>query len=183
MNELTLRLRGDRYLVRHLQAGDEAAVLDTFAHLSLDSLRYRFFTPARRLPPGIGADLTRTDDEGRTVLVAVTDDGRIAAEARAVRHHDDPSTADVAITVADEHQRRGLGTRMLRLLRTEARRSGIDRFVGHVLLDNAAGQRLLVTSRAVCRLDEPGVLAFEIPLRRRTVAPEVAARRTFGLAS
>ena len=48
---------------------------------------------------------------------------------------------------------------------------------------HAAGQALLVSSHAVCWIDEPGVMGFEISLGRRTVTPDVAARRNLGLAS
>jgi hypothetical protein len=50
-------------------------------------------------------------------------------------------------------------------------------------MDNAAAQTLLVRSHAASWIAEPGVIGFEIPLGRRTVAPAVAARRTLGLAS
>jgi GNAT superfamily N-acetyltransferase len=182
MNELTVRARGRRYTVRAMTDDDGAAMLASFDRLSPASLRFRFFSPVPRLTPGIAADLTRIDD-ARIVLLAVDEAGDVAAEARAVRHRDDPATADVAVTVDEAHQRRGLGSKLLRVLGTEARRAGIDRLVGHVLLDNAAGQALLVAARAACWIDEPGVMGFEIPLGRRAVSPEIAARRTLGLAS
>lgn len=182
MNELTLRLRGRRYTVRPMEHGDAAAVLEAFGELTPASLRFRFFTASGRIPPGTAADLTRLDD-GRIVLLALDAAGAVAAEARAIRHRDDPSTAEVAVTVVDGHQRRGLGSRLLRRLRHEARAAGIERLTGHVLHDNAAGQALLVAAHAVCWNSEPGVLGFEIPLRRRTVSPDIAARRSLGFAS
>jgi GNAT superfamily N-acetyltransferase len=153
-----------------------------FHHLSPASRRHRFFSPVVRLTPAVAEDLTAVDDQ-HLVLLAFDAEGRLLGGARATRHRDDPSTADLAVTVGDDHQRKGLGTKLLRLLRTEAKRAGIERLAGHVLLDNAAGQALLVGAHAACWFDEPGVLAFEIPLGRRTVAPEIAARRTVRLAS
>jgi len=183
MNERTLRIRGgERVTVRPMTNADAGAVLAGFDHLSPASLRHRFFSPVVRLTPGVAADLTAVDDQ-HLVLLAFNADGQLLGGARATRHRDDPSTADVAVTVSDAHQRKGLGTKLLRLLRTEAKRAGIERLAGHVLLDNAAGQALLVASHAACWIDEPGVLGFEIPLGRRTVAPEITARRTLGLAS
>jgi ribosomal protein S18 acetylase RimI-like enzyme len=182
MSELTLRLHGHRYQVRPMETTDGPAVLAAFEALTEASRRFRFFSATPRLPATIAADLTRTGPD-RIVLVAIAEDGTIAAEARAVRHRADPATADLAITVAESHRRLGLGSRLLRSLRREARAAGIDRFVGHVMVDNAAAQALLVAGRAACWFDEPGVLAFEIPLGMRTVAPAIAARRTLGLAS
>jgi len=183
MNERTLRIRGgERVTVRPMTSADADAVLDGFHHLSPTSLRHRFFNPVVRLTPAVAADLVAVDDQ-HVVLLAFDADGRLLGGARATRHRDDPSTADLAITVADDHQRKGLGTKLLRLLRAEAKAAGIDRLAGHVLLDNAAGQALLVASHAACWFDEPGVIGSEIPLGRRTVAPDIAARRTLGLAS
>ncbi len=183
MNERTIRLAGgERVTVRPMTDGDAAEVRAAFGRLSPTSLRYRFFSPVPRLTPGVAADLTLVDQQ-RIVLLAIDGDGRVLGEARAVRHRDDAGTADLAVTVDDEHQRRGLGSKLLGLLRAEAQRVGIERLAGHVLLDNAAGQALLVRSGAACWLAEPGVMAFEIPVGRRTVPPAIAARRTLGLAS
>jgi acetyltransferase len=165
-----------------MRRADADAVLDGFHHLSPTSLRYRFFNPVVRLTPGVAADLTAVDDQ-HLVLLAFDPTGRLVGGARATRHRDDWSTADVAVTVGDSHQRHGLGSKLLRILRTEAKQAGIERLAGHVLVDNAAGQALLVGAHAACWFDEPGVLAFEIPLGRRTVAPAIANRRTLGLAS
>ena len=183
MNERTIRIRGGaRVTVRPMVEGDAEAVVDGFARLSPASLRNRFFSPSPRLAPGVAADLTQVDGE-HLVLLAFDGDGRLIGGARATRHRDEPSVADVAVTVGDAHQRRGLGTKLLRLLRAEAKAAGLERLAGHVLTDNVAAHALLVRSGAASWLAEPGVLGFEIPLGRRTVAPHVAARRTLGLAS
>lgn len=183
MNERTLRIKGgERITVRPMAEADADTVVAGIHRLSPTSLRQRFFSPAARLTPGVAADLTAVDDR-HLVLLAFDGAGRLVGGARANRHRDDPATAELAVTVGDRHQGRGLGTKLLRLLRTEAKRAGIERLTGHVLLDNAAGQALLVASHATCWIDEPGVMGFEIPLGRRTVSPDIAARRTLGLAS
>jgi RimJ/RimL family protein N-acetyltransferase len=183
MNERTIRIRGgERITVRPMTPADAPAVVAGFERLSPASRRHRFFSPALRLAPAVAADLTAVDDQ-HLVLLALDSTGQIVGGARATRHRDDPSVAELAVTIGDPHQGRGLGTKLLRLLRSEAKRAGIERLTGHVLLDNAAGQALLVASHAACWFDEPGVMAFEIPLGRRTVAPEIATRRTLGLAS
>ena len=48
----------------------------------------------------------------------------------------DPSLAEAAFAVADEHQKRGIGTRLLERLADRAGRVGIERFVAEVLPDN-----------------------------------------------
>ena len=49
----------------------------------------------------------------------------------------DETSAEVAFAVADEHQGRGIGTRLLEQLATRAAATGIERFVAEVLPENA----------------------------------------------
>ena len=60
---------------------------------------------------------------------------RIVAVANFVRLRD-PKAAEVAFAVADEYQRRGIGTRLLEQLAALAGGLGIERFVAEVLPDN-----------------------------------------------
>lgn len=170
MNERTVRLRGDeRITVRPMTPDDADAVRTAFEHLSPASLRSRFFTPMPRLPRGVVTDLTAVD-ERRIVLLALDEAGEVIGEARAVRLSDDPTTAEIAITVDDAHQHRGVGSALVRMLRREAERAGITRLTGHILTDNAAAQALLLRGDATASFAEPGVLGFEIPLRHAGVA-------------
>lgn len=183
MNERTIRIRGgQRIVVRPMTPADAGAVVDGFTRLSPTSRRLRFFSPVRLIDDRLAADLTAVDDQ-HLVLLAFDEAGELVGGARATRHADDPAVADVAVTVGDHLHRRGLGGKLLRLLGTEAKAAGIDRLAGHVMAENAAGQGLLIRARAACWVSEPGVISFEIPLGRRTVAPEIAARRALGWAS
>lgn len=181
MTEPTIRLRGGTYLVRPMVEADGPLVVAAFNQLSEASLRARFFTPVPRIHAGMVADLTRIDDQ-RIVLLAFDAAGAVVAEARAVRHRSDPTTAEVAVTVLDAHQRQGLGSRLLRRLGGAARRQGITQLVGHVLHDNAAAVGLLDAGGAQRHLAEPGVTGFVIPLVPSTAQPAPAAA-AFGLAS
>lgn len=182
MNERTVRLRGgEQITVRPMTADDAGAVRAAFEHLSPASLRSRFFTPMPRMPRAVVADLTVVDD-GRIVLLAIDATGEVIGEARAVRLRQDPTTAEVAVTVDDAHQRRGVGAALMRSLRRAAERAGIARLTGHILTDNLAAQALLLRGDAIASFAEPGVLGFEIPLDRGATfaGPERAA---LGLAS
>ena len=53
---------------------------------------------------------------------------RLIAVGRFVRLHDDPEAAEVAIVVADDWQRRGVGSPLSELLAARARGRGIRRF-------------------------------------------------------
>lgn len=183
MSELTMCVRGQRYTVRPMLDADRQQVIDAFEHhLSERSRRSRFLSPVPRIHSSIAADLTRIDDQ-RIVLLAFDDTGALAAEARAVRCADDPATAEIAVTVIDEHQHHGLGPRLLRRLGAAARRAGVRRFVGHVLVDNAPAQGLLQSAGATRRLAEPGVYGFEIPLVPNDVRHAVATVPTARMAS
>ena len=67
---------------------------------------------------------------------------RLIAVARFVRLVDDPEAAEVAITVADNWQRRGLGS-LLTALAAEALRLGIRRFTATMAADNVPAHRLM----------------------------------------
>lgn len=168
MNERTVRLRdGERFAVRAMEPDDAEVVLTGFRSLSPASTRSRFFTPIPRITPDVERELVRVDHDSRIVLLAFDGGGHLVGGARAMRDPLDRSLAEVAVTVGDGYQRRGLGSRLLRQLGRAAWDDGVTHLVGHVLVDNAAARALLIANGAMCRLEEPGVLAFTIPLDRR----------------
>ncbi|MGO9509429.1 MAG: GNAT family N-acetyltransferase [Mycobacterium sp.] len=97
----------------------------------------------------------------------VTDgaDGPVVADARFIRDEDDPSSAEVALTVADAHQNRGIGTLLLVALAVAARVDGITRFHAQVLSDNPPARALGGKVNAHWEQEEPGVITTtgEIP--------------------
>lgn len=97
----------------------------------------------------------------------VTDgvDGPVVADARFVRDEDDPVSAEVALTVGDAYQGRGIGTLLLVALAAAARVDGIERFHARVLSDNPAARALGDKVNARWEQEEPGVITttLEIP--------------------
>ncbi|BBY41111.1 acetyltransferase Pat [Mycobacterium mantenii] len=97
----------------------------------------------------------------------VTDggDGPAVADARFVRDEDDPTSAEVALTVADAYQGRGLGTLLLVALAIAARVDGIRRFHARVLSDNPPARALGEKVNARWGQEEYGVIttAGDIP--------------------
>jgi acetyl coenzyme A synthetase (ADP forming)-like protein len=124
----TLRLRAPA-------TEDAGALLEFFAGLS-DHSRYLRFHGFSALGPKLVEPVLEPDWRERGALVGSLD-GRIVALANWVRLRD-PRAAEVAFTVGDELQRRGIGTRLLEQLAARASEVGIEEFVAEVLQENAA---------------------------------------------
>jgi acetyl coenzyme A synthetase (ADP forming)-like protein len=118
--------------------GDDAeALLAFFRSLSERSLYLRFHgfpqLGARLVEPLLEPDW---EERGALLGTLADEDGeRVVAVANYVRLRD-RSLAEVAFAVADAHQRRGIGTRLLEQLAVRAAAVGIERFVAEVLPDN-----------------------------------------------
>jgi GNAT superfamily N-acetyltransferase len=85
--------------------------------------------------------LATVDHERREALVALDGD-----EIVGVARYDGTSTpgeAEIAVTVEDSWQRRGLGTLLMGLLSHEARGHGIDAFYASMLPDNRVALAML----------------------------------------
>lgn len=145
---MVMRLRdGTRLLVRHIRPTDKRLLNAGFEHLSEETRRKRFLAPKHRLTAADLRYLTEVDGRDHVALIAVEfgDWKRPVAVARYVRLEDDPQTAEVAITVDDEYQGRGLGRRLGIVLADEARINGITRFSAEILGDNIPALRLMRT--------------------------------------
>jgi protein lysine acetyltransferase len=84
--------------------------------------------------------------------------------ARFARDHDDPSTAEAAVTVLDAYCNRGIGRILLTSLVEEARTHGITTFVASVKWENKVLLDSLRAYGAVVVPDEPGVAAVRVKL-------------------
>jgi acetyl coenzyme A synthetase (ADP forming)-like protein len=133
-------LRDGRTLrLRPPAQSDADALLAFFRGLSERS-RYLRFHGFPVLDAHLVQSLLEPDWRERGALLGtlVDDEGeRVVAVANYVRLRD-PRLAESAFAVADEHQGRGIGTRLLEQLAERAAAVGIDRFVAEVLADNRA---------------------------------------------
>jgi RimJ/RimL family protein N-acetyltransferase len=75
-----------------------------------------------------------------------------------------PQAAEIAVTVIDDWQGRGLGTELVAQLSQRARSEGIRRFTALVAADNPAMARLLRNVRADLVHRERGAVQYEIML-------------------
>jgi RimJ/RimL family protein N-acetyltransferase len=148
---MLVRLRdGTQILVRHVRPGDKQIIAKAWGLLSEKSQLGRFLAPKPRLTVSDLRYLTEIDGETHVALIALRADNwnRLVGVARFVRLSEDPETAEVAITVADPLQGRGVGRQLGLLLADEARKRGIRRFSASILSDNEPALRLMRTMSA-----------------------------------
>jgi RimJ/RimL family protein N-acetyltransferase len=130
--------------IRPLEPGDRSGLAAAFDRLSADSRHQRFLGPKPRLTEAELDALTLLDHINRDAVVAVERaTGRLVAVARYAVHADDPDAADVAVTVADDWRRLGLGFALSRAVVRRAAASGIARLTGSAFHDNAASRGLM----------------------------------------
>jgi RimJ/RimL family protein N-acetyltransferase len=135
---------GLRLAVRPMRPSDGDALATAFAALSPESRYQRFLAPKPRLTARDIAALTDVDHHAREALVAIDPAaGDWVAVARYAAPPADPAIADVAVTVADAWQGRGVGTALLGLLIERAGQEGIVALRATTLAANRPALRLL----------------------------------------
>jgi RimJ/RimL family protein N-acetyltransferase len=157
-----VRLRcGTPVVVRSLRPDDEAGLGRMFDELSNSSRYQRFLSGKPEVSRRALRRLTDVDHHDHEALVAVPadDDGRVIGEARWVRDEEDTALAELAITVADDWQQRGLGTALAHDLARRAAEEGVDRFAAEVLTDNQGIRRLVERVGDVEQSDQGGGVA------------------------
>ena len=156
---------GSTVMIRPVRPVDAQLLADGFARLSARSRRLRFLTPKTELSPAELRYFTDVDHHDHEALGALNHaDGRGVGIARYVRDADDPQAAEIAVTIIDDWQGRGLGTELVAQLSERARAEGIRRFTALVAAGNPATAGLLRNVRADLVRREPGALRYEIIL-------------------
>lgn len=143
----TWRLRdGSTVRLRPARSLDAGLIQDMVRGLSMESRYHRFFYPLHELPPELLDRFTRAEPTGAMNLLATQmRDGRehVIGMAQYVAEGY-PEHADFAVVVADERQRNGIATRMVRALVRVARGAGIGRIQGDVLAENEPMRALMM---------------------------------------
>jgi GNAT superfamily N-acetyltransferase len=146
---------GALILIRPIRADDKRFLEDGLRQLSPESVHRRFLSPKRNFSRAELRYLTEVDGRDHVALVAEYIGApvrRVIAVGRFVRWADHPDAAEVAITVCDDWQRRGVGSLFAELLAAEARRGGISRFTATMSSNNVPAHKLL--ERLTWHLDE-----------------------------
>ena len=156
---------GSQVVIRPVGSADAPLLADGFARLSPESRRMRFLRRKDELTPAEVRYFTDVDHHDHEALGALDRaGGRGVGVARYVRDTGDPQSAEIAVTVVDDWQGRGLGAELLARLSGRARTEGIRRFTALVSADNAAMAGLLRSVSASPVHREYGAVEYEIPL-------------------
>ena len=161
--EAILRDRA-RVHIRAIRANDEERLSLHFAALSSESRYHRFFGikngfTSRELRYFTEPDFPR--HVALVVTIAGCDGGEaIVSDGRYVLLSDRAGTAELALSVVDSCQRRGIGALVLECLIATARRAHLDRLEADVLSSNRGAMRFLIRhgfesvgiSGGVCRV-------------------------------
>jgi GNAT superfamily N-acetyltransferase len=128
---------GSRVRLRAGRSSDRELLERGFERLSPESRYRRFLAPMPELNEAMAHYLTEIDHHNHEAIIALDEEtGEGVGVARYVRdaHRDD--VAEVAVTVIDEWQGRGLGTLLLEVLSARAREEGITSFTALMLATN-----------------------------------------------
>jgi acetate---CoA ligase (ADP-forming) len=163
--------------LRPVRPDDDARLLELFAHMSEQSLYYRFMT-VPRIDLDKAARIANVDFERQFVLVGDSG-GPIAAVAGYYRRDAQSDRAEVAFAIADADQGRGIGMRMLERLAEIGRDNGVRTFDAYVLGANRRMMDVFTESGLDVRYHiEDGVFHVSLSLEPTAEFAERAAARS-----
>jgi GNAT superfamily N-acetyltransferase len=166
---------GSRVRIRQLRRSDGPVLLRGFRRLSPESRYRRFLTPTPELSEGTVRYLVEIDHRNHEALMALDEQrNEGVGVARYVRDPGRPDAAEVAVTVVDDWQGRGLGTLLLEGITMRAREEGVDTFTALMLVESKQMMDLLRRLGAVRVVDRAaGTVEVEIHLPAIGVTPEL----------
>jgi GNAT superfamily N-acetyltransferase len=134
-------------VIRPIRPDDKGMLSDGLRRLSLQSVQRRFLTPKRSFSRAELRYLTEVDGRDHVALVAenpcADPSRRLIAVARFVRTGAEPDTAEIAVTVGDAWQGRGLGSVLGTHLAHLARNRGIWTFTATMASENTPAHKLM----------------------------------------
>jgi GNAT superfamily N-acetyltransferase len=144
-----------------------------FDRLSPRSRYRRFLAPISELTEKMVRYLTEIDHHDHEGMIALDEQtGEGVGVARYVRDPDRPDVAEVAVTVIDDWQGRGLGTLLLEVISARAREEGVTTFTALMLATNQEMMDLLAQLDPMRVLNrETGRVEIEVPIPPVGLAP------------
>ena len=146
--------------LRDLVGTDRQALQDLYAELSLGSRHNRFqaAAPRRLTEPMLDRLVDDVDQRDHVAVLLLAPAGRDETPVgvgRMIRYAEDPTTADIALAVADNWQGRGAGSALAHAL-VARRPVGVVRLVTVVSADNSASLATLAALGVVDRIAAGG---------------------------
>lgn len=166
----SVRLKdGTEIVIRQIAPEDKRVLKEAFERLSEQSRFRRFLSPKNQLTETELVFLTEVDHHDHEAIVALAPREETGVGvARFVRSEHDPALAEVAVTVADDWQHRGVGTALLAELVERARSEDVRRFGAVVHSSNRPMFELLQQLGAVVSRSRDGdtvEIELELPAR------------------
>ncbi len=164
---ITLR-NGARVTLRPIAPEDKPLLAAIFERLSEESRYRRFFTTKAELSAAELDYFVDVDHSDHEAIIAIDPSGGEALGVARYIRSPDAEVAEVAVTVADDWQGRGLGRALLDRLTYRARREGVRRFSALVQSDNPASLGLVKGVGDTQRRSHTGAveLVIELPPKR-----------------
>ena len=164
---------GSRVRVRQGHSSDRDLLLRGFARLSEESRYRRFLAPKPELSEANIHYLTEIDHHGHEAMIALGEaTGEGIGVARYVRNSERPDAAEVAVTVIDDWQGRGLGTLLLEVISARAREEGITTFTALMLATNHEMMDVIKALGPVRIVDQQaGTVEIEMPIPKLGLSP------------
>jgi RimJ/RimL family protein N-acetyltransferase len=135
---------GATVLIRQVSADDAPLLAEGFARLSAQSRLMRFQLAKKVLSNAELRYLTEVDHCNHEALGALAlDTGKGVGVARYIRDAKDERSAELAVTVLDDWQHRGLGSELVTRLADRAREEGLHRFTAQVAVNNVPATKML----------------------------------------
>jgi RimJ/RimL family protein N-acetyltransferase len=178
---------GPRLLVRPVVPADRGKLLAGFDRLSERSRFFRFLGAMSRLSPEDLDRFTAAGDANHGAFGALDISGATpipVAIARYERFADGSALAEMAVTVVDAYQGRGVGTVMVAATAYCSARAGIEALIAFVHPENAGMSHLLQSLGAITENRSPSEICYRLPVytdaqRYPATARGVMLRQTF----
>jgi len=123
---------------RAIKPSDEEDMRKLFYRFSDKAVYYRYFSPIKTMPHMMMQEYVNVDYGHTMSIVGLAEESgreRIIAEGRYVLSTDRPY-ADVAFVIDEKFQGLGIGTFLLNLLISIARKRGVEGFTADILIEN-----------------------------------------------
>lgn len=161
------------WTIRRASPHDREGLVRLLADSSPATLHHRFLTGMGATPPPRLVDsLLRQDPSARVVLALVGDVVVGHGMCALTSPHAEAACAEVALLVRDDHQRRGVGSALVRALRSACADLGAEWIEVTIAADNVAAVSLLhLQERGLPPQQDGTALTYHLPLRGLSAPP------------